>query len=44
MLLEILGSGLQSVLGGKMTPEELIKQAQAEQAAQVKERIKKGYA
>jgi len=44
MLLEILGSGLQSVLGGKMTAEELIKQAQAEQAAQVKERIKKGYA
>ena len=44
MLLEILGSGLQSVLGGKMTAEELIKAAQDEQAAQVKERVKKGYA
>ena len=44
MLLEILGSGLQSVLGGKMTAEALIKAAQDEQAAQVRERIKKGYA
>lgn len=43
MLLEILGSGLQSVLGGKMSAEDLIKQAQTEQAAQVKERIQKGF-
>jgi raffinose/stachyose/melibiose transport system substrate-binding protein len=44
MLLEILGSGLQSVFGGKMGAKELIEAAQKEQAAQVAERVKKGYA
>jgi raffinose/stachyose/melibiose transport system substrate-binding protein len=43
MLLDIMGSGLQEVLGGKKSPAEFTNEVVAEQRSQVQLRIKAGY-
>ena len=43
MLLDILGSGLQEVLGGKKSVADFSNEVVTEQKSQVAERIKKGY-
>jgi raffinose/stachyose/melibiose transport system substrate-binding protein len=43
LLLDIWGSGLQEVLGGKISPADFAKQSVAEHKKQVQERIAKGY-